>query len=207
MSQKEHWEQVYGTKQADAVSWFQPHADASLELISSIDLPVDGAVIDVGGGASTFVDDLLERGCSHLTVLDLSTAALDASRKRLGERGKSVTWIADDILQAPLPSQAFDLWHDRAVFHFLTEEVDRRAYVAQASRCLRHRGYLLIATFAEDGPERCSGLDVMRYSVEALAAQFSHEFALVANRREGHATPWGAVQQFNYCLLQKSGRD
>ena len=203
MTSKAHWEEVYATKSPTAVSWFQPHAALSLQLIEQTGVPKDAGIIDVGGGASTLVDDLLDAGYSNLTVLDLSDAALAASRARLGSRADAVHWLVGDITQITLPEQAYAVWHDRAVFHFLTTEPQREAYVAAVMRAVKPGGHVIVATFAEDGPEKCSGLPVARYSAQGLHAQFGNPFTLLRQQREEHHTPSGTVQQFIYCLCRK----
>lgn len=203
MQSKEHWEHVYTTKATDAVSWFQEHAEKSLQLIRATGLPLSAAIIDVGGGASTLVDDLLAEGYSNLTVLDLSAAALSAAKKRLGSGANLVNWMEADITKVELQINAFDIWHDRAVFHFLTEPQDRVAYVQAVLRALKPGGHIIVATFAEDGPTRCSGLPVMRYSPEELHAEFGEPFALVQHEKASHQTPSGSVQQFTYCCCRK----
>lgn len=205
MQSKAHWEQVYATRGAEEVSWFQPHATRSLELIGEARLPKDAPIIDVGGGASTLVDDLLADGYDNLTVLDLSPAALAAARSRLGTRAASVHWLEANILDAGLAAQAYQLWHDRAVFHFLTTTGERRAYVDAVRHALKPGGLLIIATFAEDGPDRCSGLPAMRYSAEALHAAFGEPFQLLRQARETHRTPAGHEQKFVYCLMRLRG--
>uniref|UniRef100_UPI002AB78998 class I SAM-dependent methyltransferase n=1 Tax=Paraburkholderia sp. J8-2 TaxID=2805440 RepID=UPI002AB78998 len=162
MQSKEHWNHVYETKASTDVSWFQEHPRQSIELIEQSGVDKDAAIIDVGGGASTLVDDLIDKGYSELTVLDLSEAALEVARERLGERVQAVSWIVGDVTKADLPVHAFDVWHDRAVFHFLTSEAEREAYVRTVLRTVKPGGTVIVATFAEDGPERCSGLPVMR---------------------------------------------
>ena len=199
MPSKDHWERVYSTKATDAVSWYQPHADFSLRLIEATGLPRGAAIIDVGGGASTLVDDLLALGRYDINVLDLSAAALEAAKARLGASAAAVTWRVADITRAGLPDRAYDLWHDRAVFHFLTAPEDRRAYVAAVRRALRPGGHVVIATFAEDGPLQCSGLPVQRYSPAQLQAEFGEGFELLSGEREQHATPSGSTQAFTYC--------
>lgn len=203
MTSKAHWEEVYATKSPTAVSWFQPHAALSLQLIEQTGVPKDASIIDVGGGASTLVDDLLGAGYSNLTALDLSDAALAASRARLGSRADAVHWLAGDITQITLLEQAYAVWHDRAVFHFLTTEPQREAYVAAVMRAVKPGGHVIVATFAEDGPEKCSGLPVARYSAQGLHAQFGNPFTLLRQQREEHHTPFGTVQQFIYCLCRK----
>ena len=199
MDEKEHWEHVFQTKPADAVSWFQEHAARSLELIRATGLGKDARIIDVGGGASTLVDDLLEADYRRLSVLDISASALDVVRRRIGPEADRVRWIAADIRNAELPAQAFDIWHDRAVFHFLTDPGDRAAYIRQVKRSVRPGGHVIVATFAADGPETCSGLPVQRYSPDELHDEFGMDFELVDHTDEAHTTPWGAIQHFIYC--------
>lgn len=202
MNGKEHWDRTYATKSAARVSWYQPHADLSLQLIRSTGVPLDASLIDVGGGASTLVDDLLDDGYSSITVLDLSATALAVAKARLGERAATVCWIEADITRVTLPRNAYGLWHDRAVFHFLTSEAERSAYVAAVRRAVRPGGHVIVATFAEDGPEQCSGLPVVRYSPAQLHAQFGPHFALLKQEREEHHTPFGTTQQFIYCYCR-----
>jgi len=203
MQSKDHWEKVYTTKATDAVSWFQPHADLSVGLIEATGVGIDAAVIDVGGGASTLADDLLARGYTSLTVLDLSAAALAAARNRLGSQASRVQWIEADITKANLPAGQFDVWHDRAVFHFLTAPEDRAAYVQTVFRSVKPGGHVIVASFAEDGPEQCSGLPVMRYRPDALHAEFGEAFSLLSHTKEAHHTPSGTVQQFVYCYCRR----
>src|SRR5574342_563260 len=164
MDPKSHWERIYRTKHPTQVSWYQPHAQRSLDLIRRVSPPPNGAIIDVGGGASNLIDDFLDAGYHDLTVLDLSATALAETRTRLGPHAGNVRWIEADILNASLPQARYSVWHDRAVFHFLTEPVDRASYIAQVRRAVRPGGFVLVATFADDGPTRCSGLEVRRYS-------------------------------------------
>jgi len=203
MDRKQHWEQVYSTKSSDAVSWFQNHADQSLRLIHNTGLGKNAAIIDVGGGASTLVDDLVADGYTDLTVLDLSSAALAVAKQRLAKHTDSINWIVGDITRVDFPLHRFDIWHDRAVFHFLTDPADRQAYVDLVMRAVRPGGHVIIATFAEDGPDKCSGLPVMRYKPESLHAEFGDSFVLVEHEKEAHQTPSGAVQQFVYCYCRK----
>lgn len=204
---QDHWESVYQSKQPDAVSWFQEHATRSLEIIRSIGGSKAASVLDVGGGASTLVDDLLSEGFQHVSVLDLSKSALDVARKRLGPLGDQVDWIAGDIRTVDLPEQAFDIWHDRAVFHFLTEIADRQAYVRQVMKAVKPGGHVIVATFAPDGPEQCSGLPVARYAPEQLHGEFGPSFELLEHASEEHKTPWGTMQHFVYChcLVSQDG--
>lgn len=200
---KEHWENVYRTKQPDAVSWFQEHATQALEIIRTVGTSLTTNVIDVGGGASTLVDDLLRSGLRNVSVLDLSECALDVARKRLGFAGNSVTWISGDVCTVNLPDQRYDIWHDRAVFHFLTNPVARAAYVHQVMKSVKPGGHVIVATFSPDGPEQCSGLPVARYAPGELHQEFGPSFELLEHMSEEHKTPWGAVQHFVYCHCLK----
>ncbi len=203
MDRKQHWEDVYIHKSSDSVSWYQEHADMSLRLIHNAGLGKNSAIIDVGGGASTLVDDLLAEGYGDVIVLDISAAALEVAQHRLGKRAERVHWLKGDITQVEFPRHRFDVWHDRAVFHFLTDSADRHAYVEQVMRAVRPGGHVIVATFAEDGPEKCSGLPVMRYAPGALHAEFGDAFQLLEHEREIHHTPAGAVQRFVYCYCRK----
>lgn len=203
MQNKDHWEKVYNTKAADSVSWFQPHADMSMRLIKDCALPPDASIIDVGGGASTLVDDLLALGYQHISVLDLSAAALAESQRRLAARSKSVRWIEADITRVTLEAHSVDLWHDRAVFHFLTDPADRAAYVAQVLHALKPGGMVVMATFGEHGPTQCSGLPVVRYAPDQLHAEFGGAFTLLTHAKHLHHTPFGTDQQFIYCMCKK----
>lgn len=200
---KSHWENIYTHKAPDVVSWFQPHAEHSLALIARAGLARDAAIIDVGGGASTLVDDLLARGYHDLTVLDLSAVALAAAQARLGDDARRVSWVEADITAVDLPRQRYDLWHDRAVFHFLTDAAQRHAYVERVLQSVKPGGHVIVATFAEDGPDRCSGLPVMRYGADTLHAEFGAPFELLEHSRETHHTPGGAAQQFVYCYCRR----
>lgn len=204
MKPKEHWEGVYSSKASNAVSWFQEHAEQSLRLIKATGVPLSAAIIDVGGGASTLVDDLLHSGYSNLTVLDLSAAALSAAKARLGASSSAVRWLEADVTRAELAVHAYDVWHDRAVFHFLTTAQDRSAYVQQVLRSVKPGGHVIVATFAEDGPTQCSGLPVMRYRADQLHAQFGEPFTLLRHEKEEHHTPFGTLQQFVYCYCRKA---
>ncbi len=202
MQSKAHWERVYTTKPATGVSWYQEHAEQSMQLIRRTGVARGGSIIDVGGGASTLVDDLLDEGHASITVLDLSAAALEAAKARLGKDAQRVRWLEGDILELALPEHAYDVWHDRAVFHFLTREADRRAYVARVLRSVKPNGHVIVATFAEDGPTQCSGLPVVRYSPSELHGQFGPAFSLLKQEREEHRTPFGTVQSFIYCYCR-----
>ncbi len=203
MDQKRHWETIYQTKDVHTVSWFQPEARQSLDFITRFAPDRESPIIDVGAGASVLVDGLLQSGYRDLTVLDVSETALEISRQRLGAAATAVKWIAADVRSAPLAEFAYDVWHDRAVFHFLIEPADRRAYVAQVQRTVRPGGYVLVATFAEDGPATCSGLPVNRYSAESLHAEFGPTFRVLTSAHEDHHTPGGREQSFLYCLCRR----
>jgi len=202
MDRKDHWEAIYRTKSPHEVSWFQREARISLSFIHRVAPDFNASVIDVGGGASTLIDGLVACGYRDLTVLDVSPAALTLARQRLGPAASAVTWIEADVLSALLPSSNFDVWHDRAVFHFLTSPADRTRYLEQVRRSVKRGAYVVMATFAEDGPTRCSGLPVVRYSPAALHQEFGESFQLIEDVREVHVTPSGAKQAFIYCLFQ-----
>ena len=202
MSSREHWEAIYKTRSADHLSWFRPHLDRSLAFLEAANVSRSGGVIDVGGGASTFADDLLDRGYTNVTVLDLSRAALDAARGRLGERAGLVQWICADVTETELPVGAYEFWHDRAVFHFLRDPAARGRYVAAVRRSLKPGGHAVVATFGPHGPEKCSGLEVLRFTPEALHAEFGSDFARLASATEIHTTPWGTEQEFVYCYCR-----
>lgn len=202
MSSESHWEAVYRQKDAERVSWFRPHLERSLEFIEGARLPKGAGIIDVGGGASTLPDDLLARGYTNITVLDLSAGAIEVAKARLGAAGSRANWIVGDVCSVELPQQSFDFWHDRAVFHFLREPGARERYVEAVSRALKPGGHLVVATFGPEGPERCSGLDVRRYDADGLHAEFGPGFVKVDSATEVHETPWGSKQQFVYCYCR-----
>jgi SAM-dependent methyltransferase len=202
MDHKEHWERIYGAKRADQVSWYAPHLRRSITMIE-VATGGSGEIIDVGGGAATLVDDLLELGYTKVSVLDVSDHALAVARERLGARAETVRWIVGDVMNVDLSPQAYDLWHDRAVFHFLTEPQDRRAYVDVAAGSLKPGGHAIMATFSLDGPPRCSGLDVARYSAESLSRELGSAFSLKQHTDEIHRTPMGEEQTFLYCLFER----
>lgn len=202
MSDRKHWDNVYSTKSPDGVSWFRPHLDRSLAFLENARIGQSAHVIDVGGGASTLVDDLLDRGYSNVSVLDLSEAALEAARARLGRRASRVEWICADVTEVRLPEKAYDFWHDRAVFHFLRDPLARSRYVDAVRRSLKPGGHIVVATFGPHGPEKCSGLEVLRFSPEGLHAEFGPAFSKIASTIEVHTTPWGTEQEFVYCYCR-----
>lgn len=202
MDPKTHWDNVYGKKRSTEVSWYRAHLDVSLELVARACPDRAARIIDVGGGESTLVDDLLQRGYRKLSVLDVSATALAVARKRLGVAANGVEWLCGDVTTYPFPHQACDLWHDRAVFHFLTQADDRAAYVRQVAHAVAPGGHVIVATFGPNGPTQCSGLDVVRYDAAELHGEFGPRFELVQHLAEMHHTPWGSVQQFVYCYCK-----
>lgn len=205
MDARTHWDKIYSEKAPSEVSWYRPHLEASLALIEETGAGSSASIIDVGGGEATLVDDLISRGFSNLTVLDISQTAIAASRRRLGAGADQVRWLAVDITRSELESSAYDVWHDRAVCHFLIAEDDRKAYVGQVVRSVRSGGHVIISAFALEGPSRCSGLEVVRYNEETLRAEIGPAFRLVSSSRHLHDTPFGTTQQFIYShyVLQK----
>jgi ubiquinone/menaquinone biosynthesis C-methylase UbiE len=201
-SRQAHWEGIYTKKGENEVSWFQENPAPSLELIAQIGATPTSAIIDIGGGASRLVDNLVKRGFEDVTVLDLSEAALEAAKARLGNDSGQVQWIVADAT-AWEPLKAYDIWHDRAAFHFLTEQPDRTAYVDRVERALKVGGYAIIATFALDGPERCSGLPIVRYDPVSLSQTLGRSFQLVDTRRHTHATPWRTEQSFQFSVFNR----
>ncbi len=203
MNTKTHWEHIYETKSPTQVSWYQEHAKFSLQYIQNTGILKTDQIIDIGGGASSLVDDLLAADFQHISILDVSRTALQVARERLGARAAGVTWIEADITQAKLPHQTYDVWHDRAVFHFLTEASDRQSYIDNVRHAVRKGGHVIVATFAPDGPDHCSGLEVVRYSPESLHDEFGDGFEVVDSTHETHQTPFGTEQKFIYCYCRK----
>ncbi len=203
MQSKIHWEAIYQTKAPAQVSWYQAHPQLSLDLIRRTGVAHDAPIIDVGGGASTLVDHLLAEGYANLTVLDISHAALERARERLGHHASTVTWLEQDVTRAELPEDQYAVWHDRAVFHFLTDASARARYVQTVRSAVKPGGHVIVATFGLDGPLRCSGLDVVRYSAESLHDEFGQEFQLLESARETHQTPFGTEQKFIYFYCSK----
>jgi SAM-dependent methyltransferase len=201
---REHWDRVYETKKADEVSWYRAHLDTSLDLIRQAAPDPASAIIDVGGGEATLVDDLLARGYADVTVLDISEAALEATRARLGDAATRVKWLSGDVTTVALPEARYDVWHDRAVFHFLTGPLQREAYVRQVARSVREGGHVIVGTFGPEGPLQCSGLDVVRYDADSLHDEFGARFELVKHLEEVHQTPAGRQQQFVWCYCRRT---
>jgi len=202
MDVQTHWEKIYAEKAPSEVSWYRPHLETSLSLIEQTASGRSASIIDVGGGESTLVDDLLSRGFENITVLDISQNAIDANRKRLGNAAERVHWLVADITKVELDPSAYDVWHDRAVFHFLTAASDRVAYVHQVAHAVKHGGHVIVSTFGPEGPTRCSGLDVARYDAESLHREFGVHFRMLGSSRELHRTPFGTIQQFLYCYCR-----
>jgi len=200
----QHWDDVYGRKTSSEVSWYRPHLDRSLAFLDAAQLdPATAAIIDVGAGASTFADDLLARGFRDITLLDISSRALDVTRARLGSRQDEITWLVGDATALELPQARYDFWHDRAVFHFLVEASARQRYASTVERAVKQGGHVVLGTFGPDGPTKCSGLDVCRYSPEGLAAELGDSFEFVGQAVEVHSTPWGSPQSFVYAHLRR----
>jgi 2-polyprenyl-3-methyl-5-hydroxy-6-metoxy-1,4-benzoquinol methylase len=202
MNVQNHWEKIYSQKASDAVSWYAPHLERSLELIERAAASRAASIIDVGGGESTLVDDLLARGYQNITVLDVSQTGIDVTKKRLGAASEHVRWVVADIGKVNLALHAYDVWHDRAVFHFLTTADERLAYVRQVAKAVKPGGHVLVSTFGPEGPKKCSGLDVVRYDAESLHSEFGVRFHLLESSEELHRTPFGTDQQFLYCLCR-----
>lgn len=203
MVTRAHWEGVYTTKKPTEVSWYQPSADTSLALVDAANVPKDAAIVDVGAGASTFVDGLVARGYADVTLLDVAAPALETTRARLGDVSARIETVVSDVT-AWRPSRRYGLWHDRAVFHFLVEDEARVAYRRVLREAVAPGGVVIVATFAEDGPEKCSGLPVRRYSAEALAAELGEGLVLLETRRERHVTPWHSEQSFVYVAMRRA---
>jgi SAM-dependent methyltransferase len=202
MDTRNHWENIYKTKTPEAVSWYRPHLETSLALIERAASGPSSSIIDVGGGESTLVDDLLARGYENLSVLDVSQTALDVTKKRLGVAAERIHWLVPDITEVHLESGAYDVWHDRAVFHFLTAPEQRTAYVRQVARAVKSGGHVIIGTFGPEGPTKCSGLDVIRYDADSLQNEFGGRVRLEESSKELHHTPFGTTQQFLYCYCK-----
>jgi 2-polyprenyl-3-methyl-5-hydroxy-6-metoxy-1,4-benzoquinol methylase len=202
MNVQTHWEKVYGEKAPNAVSWYTPHLARSLEIIERAAPSHSASIIDVGGGESTLVDDLLTRGYQNIAVLDVSQIAIDVTKRRLGTASARVQWIVADVTNAEFAPQSYDVWHDRAVFHFLTAADERLAYVRQVAKAVKPGGYVLVSTFGAEGPTKCSGLDVVRYDPQSLHREFGVRFHLLESCEELHRTPFGTDQQFLYCLCR-----
>ena len=202
LGRQAHWENVYATKDEHTVSWFQERPDISLDLIRATGVKTSASIIDIGGGASRLVDALIDEGFEAITVLDLSEKALTTSKARLGARGAHVQWVVADITTWE-PPQSYDVWHDRAALHFLTDPKDRAAYAERVSRAVRPGGHVIIGTFALDGSERCSGLPIVRYDAASLGKILGPSFELIGSKRHEHHTPAGAIQRFQFSRFRR----
>src|SRR5713226_8596339 len=202
MNVETHWEKIYRENAPDAVSWYRAHLETSLVLIEKAATERSASIIDIGGGESTLVDDLLVRGYQNISVLDISQTAVDANKRRLGSASAHIRWLVADITKAKLESCAYDVWHDRAVFHFLTAPEERVAYVRQAANAVKPGGHVIVSTFGPQGPTKCSGLDVVRYDAESLHQEFGVRFRLLGSSKELHRTPFDTIQQFLYCFCR-----
>jgi SAM-dependent methyltransferase len=202
LDRKEHWEKIYAEKKPTEVSWYQQKPEKSLGLINAVSASKDASIIDMGGGASLLVDRLLDAGFKHVSVLDISENALKYTKQRLGPLAGKVHWIVSDATSFS-SGEKYDIWHDRAVFHFLTEKIDREKYVSRTRESLKKGGFLILAVFAKDGPDKCSHLPVRQYDSALVMEEFEEDFELTQELTEVHRTPWGKDQKFNYFLLKK----
>ena len=202
MDVKTHWEKVYTTKEPETVSWYRAHLETSVALIERAANSRSASIIDIGAGESTLVDDLVARGYGNITVLDISQTAFDVTKKRLGPLAEKAKWIVADITRVELEPLAYDVWHDRAVFHFLTSIEQRAVYVRNVATAVKSGGHVIVSTFGPEGPTRCSGLEVMRYDADSLHNEFGVRFRLVESSKELHNTPFGTTQQFLYCYCK-----
>lgn len=203
MNKKAHWEKVYSTKQLNEVSWYQPNPSVSLDFIKELGIPKEASVIDIGGGDSLLVDYLLQAGYTDITVLDISEAAIERAKKRLGVKANLVTWIVSDIMEFN-PVRSYEFWHDRATFHFLTTENDIQSYLLISQKAIKPGGKLLIGTFDENGPEKCSGLPVKQYSEESMSTTIRRWFEKIKCIHTDHLTPFNTIQHFLFCSFKKS---
>ncbi len=199
---KQHWENVFATKQETEVSWFQQYPKTSVAFLELFNLPLDANIIDVGGGDSHFIDALLEKGYHNIYLLDISANAIERAKKRLGEKAKHVTFIVSDITDFK-PQVKFDFWHDRAAFHFLTDEEKIYKYVSIAEEAIHKNGYLILGTFSDEGPKKCSGLEIKQYTETSMSARFEIAFERIKCIREDHTTPFNTTQNFLFCSFQK----
>jgi len=204
MNETEHWEEIYSTRSASQVGWYAAHLETSIKWITELKLAPEDPLIDIGGGASTLVDDLLKSGHRNLTVLDLSRRALQLSQQRLNQQSSAITWLNGDVTEIELPPKYFCMWHDRAVFHFLIEAVAQQQYRDAMLKTLKIGGYFLIGTFSPDAPPQCSGLPVQRYTSDLLGKIFGKEFELKRQQNEIHYTPSGVEQAYIYCLFLRT---
>lgn len=203
MENKNHWEKVFATKAEKEVSWFQAYPKTSMEFLELFSLPLDANIIDVGGGDSHFVDALLEKGYKNIYVLDISANAIDRAKQRLGNQAEKVNWIVSDITEFE-PTVKFDFWHDRAAFHFLTSEEKIYKYVSIAEDAIKPNGYLILGTFSESGPKKCSGLEIKQYNETSMSARFEVAFKRIKCITEDHLTPFNTTQNFLFCGFKRN---
>ena len=201
-NRKQHWEKIYNTKQLNEVSWYQPTPSTSLKFVKELQIPPSANIIDIGGGDSFLVDHLLEMGFEKITVLDISEAAIERAKTRLGDKAKKVNWIVADAADFN-PTEKYDFWHDRAAFHFLTEEKDIEKYIAAAHQGITSSGIMVIGTFSENGPKKCSGIEIMQYSHASMVERFAPFFEKINCTTVDHTTPSGAIQNFTFCSFRK----
>lgn len=200
--EQQHWNKVYSTNAEDEVSWFQPYPKTSIEFVELFNLPLTANIIDIGGGDSRFADALLAKGYQNIWALDISANAIERAKKRLGEKASIVHWIVSDVAEF-IPSVQFDFWHDRAAFHFLTTEDKIYKYVSIAEDAIKQNGYLILGTFSENGPKKCSGLEVKQYSEASISARFEIAFERIKCIQEDHKTPFNTIQNFLFCSFKK----
>ena len=200
--EQQHWDKLYSTKAEDEVSWFQPYPKTSMEFVELFNLPLNANIIDIGGGDSHFVDAMLDKGYKNIYVLDISVNAIERAKQRLGTKASKVHWIISDITEFK-PSVQFDFWHDRAAFHFLLTEDKIYKYVSIAENAIKKDGYLILGTFSENGPTKCSGLEIKQYSEASMSVRFEVDFNRIKCIQEDHTTPFDTVQNFLFCSFQK----
>jgi SAM-dependent methyltransferase len=201
---REHWDKIYSSGETESKSWFQPYPTTSLEFVELFELDPNANIIDIGGGDSLFVDALLEKGYTNIWVLDISAKAIERAKERLGENAKKVQWIVCDVTEF-IPPVQFDLWHDRAAFHFLVTEEDIHKYVSIAENAIRQNGYLILGTFSENGPKKCSGLEIRQYSERSMSERFETSFTRIKCAQEDHITPSLVHQNFQFCSFRRKG--
>ncbi len=199
---KSHWENVFATKAENEVSWFQTYPETSAKLLEECNPPVDGNVIEVGGGDSHFIDVLLDKGYKNIYVLDISANAIERAKKRLGSKANAIHWIVSDVTDF-VPSVKFDFWHDRAAFHFLTDENKKSKYVEIASGAIKQDGHLVLGTFSDNGPKKCSGLEICQYNPNSMAALLGNTFNTIRCFTEDHKTPFNTIQNFIFCIFKR----
>ena len=199
---KQHWEKIYSAKQPNEVSWFQQYPKTSMEFINLFELEENSKIIDIGGGDSHFVDALLEKGFKNITVLDISSNAIERAKLRLGKEAESVKWIVSDVTEF-VPNEKYDFWHDRAAFHFLTTTEQADKYVEIANKGISDNGFLVLGTFSEVGPKKCSGLDIKQYSESSMSEKFEKHFKRIKCISENHETPFNTIQNFLFCSFRK----